>query len=559
MGHLARAKAIRKATFGAGAVFGTLTLAPTAPLADQAGSSFWVPGSYASWSATLGQPGFSFTDDYTHSNTTASTDVARALALRIGLLDPAVAVQFSGASRSFGDTSSANLGYVFATPVLGGQAAINLATVYGRASGTLDATLIATTGSLSASRSFALNSEVTAFGDVFPSATLKWNQGINSFMTYVTGDIPVGAYNARSLANIGNGFGAVDTGGGYTYFNDKTGLEFSAVAGFTYNFINPSTHYQNGIDFHADLGTSKMLSEHVFAGAVGYIYDQVTGDRGSSAVLGAFESRVFGIGPQIGFMFPVGNMAGYLNLKAYYEFGAHDRPAGWNSWLTFSITPPEPGAAAATTPNALKQMAVKAATPTATYNWNGFYIGANLGGVRASGTLSDSLNGGIVSASRSGFVGGGQLGYNHQIGNVVLGAEWLFDGTALKVSGPTGPFLAGANTNGISTLAARLGWASGDWLGYGKAGGGLAGNQETLTNPVFGIQEFGFRTSVGWTLGAGIEYAFAPNWTTKVEYDHLGLNSVSFSSTQIVLNADRLRLDRQFNMLTAGLNYKLSP
>jgi hypothetical protein len=61
-------------------------------------------------------------------------------------------------------------------------------------------------------------------------------------MTYVTGGIPVGAYDPAGLSNIGNGHGAIDGGGGYTYFNSATGREISGVAGFTYNLKNPLTH-----------------------------------------------------------------------------------------------------------------------------------------------------------------------------------------------------------------------------------------------------------------------------------------------------------------------------
>jgi hypothetical protein len=48
---------------------------------------------------------------------------------------------------------------------------------------------------------------------------------------------------------------------------------------------------------------------------------------------------VLGVGPQMGFLFPVGDMQGYLNLKGYGEFASENRPAGWNTWLTFSISP----------------------------------------------------------------------------------------------------------------------------------------------------------------------------------------------------------------------------
>jgi hypothetical protein len=117
------------------------------------------------------------------------------------------------------------------------------------------------------------------------------------------------------------------------------------VAGFTYNLINTSTNYQNGIDFHLDWGASQFLSKQVLVGAVGYVYDQVTGDSGSGDHVGSFESRVVGIGPQIGYIFPLGDMQGYLNLKGYREFDASDRPSGFNVWLTFVISQAAPTAA----------------------------------------------------------------------------------------------------------------------------------------------------------------------------------------------------------------------
>ena len=66
-------------------------------------------------------------------------------------------------------------------------------------------------------------------------------------MTYVTGDIPVGAYDPSRLSNIGIGHGALDAGGGYTYFNPQTGHEFSGVLGFTYNFTNQSPNIRTAL------------------------------------------------------------------------------------------------------------------------------------------------------------------------------------------------------------------------------------------------------------------------------------------------------------------------
>jgi hypothetical protein len=82
-------------------------------------------------------------------------------------------------------------------------------------------------------RSDSITSTAWGFGDVIPQASLRWNNGVHNVMTYITGDIPVGAYDSTRLSNIGIGHGALDAGAGYTYFNPQTGHEFSAVLGFT--------------------------------------------------------------------------------------------------------------------------------------------------------------------------------------------------------------------------------------------------------------------------------------------------------------------------------------
>jgi hypothetical protein len=80
-------------------------------------------------------------------------------------------------------------------------------------------------------------------------------------------------------------------------------------------------------------------------GVVGYFYEQITPDQGAAPILGAFESRVAGVGPQVGYLFPVGGLQGYVNLKAYWEFAAQNRPEGWNAWVTFALSPTAPAAA----------------------------------------------------------------------------------------------------------------------------------------------------------------------------------------------------------------------
>src|SRR5258708_8577596 len=167
-------------------------------------------------------------------------------------------------------------------------------------------------------------------------------------MVYGTGDGPVGEYDRARLANLGIGHGAIDAGAGYTYLNPATGDELSGVAGFTYNFRNPDTQYRSGIDFHFDWGASHYLTKQLFVGIAGYAYQQITDDSGQNPILGGFRSRVFGVGPQIGYSFPVGDQQGSLILSGYSEFGAANRPSGWNTWLTFTISPSAPAAIAPT-------------------------------------------------------------------------------------------------------------------------------------------------------------------------------------------------------------------
>ena len=161
-------------------------------------------------------------------------------------------------------------------------------------------------------------------------------------MAYVTGNIPVGDYDPMRLSNIGLGHAAIDAGGAYTYLNPTTGNEFSGVAGFTYNYKNPDTQYRSGIDFHFDWGASRFLTKQFFVGVAGYAYQQITDDSGQNPILGGFRSRVLGVGPQIGYTFPVGNMQGSLGLRAYGEFDAANHAPGWNTWLTFVISPTTP-------------------------------------------------------------------------------------------------------------------------------------------------------------------------------------------------------------------------
>jgi len=316
--------------------------------ADESGISFWLPGQFGSLAAAPATPGWALGAVYYHTTLAASGSVAAAREIQVGRFPATVNVNLNASLNAQADLMLFAPSYTFATPVLGGQLAVGITTIVGRSSADINGTLTATAGPLTTTRMGSIGDSVTSAGDLYPIVSLKWHDGVNNYMAYVTGDIPVGDYDPSRLANLGIGHGAIDSGGGYTYFNPVTGYEFSGVAGFTYNFVNPDTQYRSGVDFHFDWGASKFLSKQLFVGLVGYAYEQVTNDSGQNPVLGGFQSRVLGAGPQIGYLFPVGNMQGYLNLKAYGEFDASNRPSGWNAWLTFSISQAAPTAVAPT-------------------------------------------------------------------------------------------------------------------------------------------------------------------------------------------------------------------
>jgi hypothetical protein len=285
---------------------------------DEGGVSFWLPGQFASLAAPPPPPGF-----YLESNSYGWSGSAEGnQSFDIGLN---VVARVQGSL--YGELLSAV--YVPETPILGGRLSLGLTGIYANAN---------VTGDISAGRvSVSRTDNLHAFGDLYPIASLHWNDGLNNWMVYATGDIPVGAYSPTRLANVGIGHGAFDGGGAYTYLDPTSGHEFSVTAGFTGNFENGDTNYQNGVDFHLDWAASQFLSKQIYAGVAGYWYQQVSADSGAGARLGSFESRVASVGPQFGYLFSLGGQQASLNARVYWEFDAARRLGGTDGFLTLGI------------------------------------------------------------------------------------------------------------------------------------------------------------------------------------------------------------------------------
>jgi outer membrane immunogenic protein len=153
--------------------------------------------------------------------------------------------------------------------------------------------------------------------------------------------------------------------------------------------------------------------------------------------------------------------------------------------------------------------------PPAVYNWTGFYAGLNLG--YEWGKVTNS------SINPSGIAGGGQIGYNWQIGQFVFGAE-----ADIQASAADDTFASYKFSNPwFGTVRGRAGYAINNVLLYGTLG--LAyGN---LDAQLGSLEEN--KTLVGWTGGLGMEVGFTPNWSAKVEYLYMDLGSRAYTITGV--------------------------
>jgi outer membrane immunogenic protein len=200
------------------------------------------------------------------------------------------------------------------------------------------------------------------------------------------------------------------------------------------------------------------------------------------------------------------------------------------------------------------------APPLPVFSWNGFYIGANIGGAWSHTTVNDVVTGLSFGTDSSGFIGGGQVGFNYQMNNFVFGVEGDIDATSISKTGPglvtgIGTLQATAKTDWVATLAGRLGFAFDRWMVYVKGGGAWVQNSATLTNLTTGAAVSGSNTSSGWVLGVGAEWAFAGPWSAKIEYDHVEFDRWSVAAP-VIAAGDTFNVNRNIDMVKFGINYR---
>jgi outer membrane immunogenic protein len=216
----------------------------------------------------------------------------------------------------------------------------------------------------------------------------------------------------------------------------------------------------------------------------------------------------------------------------------------------------------------------------APWSWTGFYLGGNVGYSwgNQSATVTD-LSGDPLASSGSnlnGVIGGGQIGYNYQINSIVLGIEADIQGSGQKGDGSFGlpgspcgpnviacfptPATLGDDTDKLAwfgTVRGRLGYAAGRLLPY-VTGGWAYGNGTVSGTTTTGSTATTYSSSTnyteGWTVGGGLEWAFADHWSAKFEYLY-----IDFGNGPIVPISPTLNLTTGHmtdNIGRVGVNYR---
>jgi outer membrane immunogenic protein len=215
--------------------------------------------------------------------------------------------------------------------------------------------------------------------------------------------------------------------------------------------------------------------------------------------------------------------------------------------------------------------------PAAVFSWTGFYVGINGGdgwGTSSSNSTfslgGTSFNLPIASQGISGWLGGFQAGYNWQTGVIVFGVEGDFD--LADIEGNTAclvVFNCNAKQDWVADVTARLGVTPFDrLLMYVKGGVAWAddtfsfGNSFTTGGTTVALNASASETRVGGIMGMGMEYAFMPHWSAKIEYNFIdfGTDTSGFPLTTTPAVAGLPTIQTQIkqteSLMKAGLNYR---
>ena len=202
--------------------------------------------------------------------------------------------------------------------------------------------------------------------------------------------------------------------------------------------------------------------------------------------------------------------------------------------------------------------------PPPVFSWTGCYIGANIGGGWAkksatdvSGFVTGIPGADLGSHTASGVLGGGQIGCDYQAGIWVFGVQGMFEGSGMEGTNtqPSGLLVNNTSIPWLATVTGRVGLtAAPRVLIYAKGGGAWVRDDFSLTAGGTTVASAS-TTPSGWTVGGGVEWAFAGNWSAFAEYNYLdfGTSGVTFTSAAGSFPID---IKQDINSFMVGLNYR---
>jgi outer membrane immunogenic protein len=179
-------------------------------------------------------------------------------------------------------------------------------------------------------------------------------------------------------------------------------------------------------------------------------------------------------------------------------------------------------------------------------------VGPLAGGSAGKATIDAlaTLPGQDISISTQGFVGGGQIGYNYQTGNWVLGAEADLSAGNLRGNHSIGELGIETKIDWFGTVRGRGGYASGGVLAYGTAG--IAAGDVLIEYSLAGLSVSDQALQFGWTVGGGLEMKLTEVTSVKAEFKHIDLGVQTFLEAA----GYDARLSTQFEIGVIGLNYR---
>jgi outer membrane immunogenic protein len=211
--------------------------------------------------------------------------------------------------------------------------------------------------------------------------------------------------------------------------------------------------------------------------------------------------------------------------------------------------------------------------PAPIFTWTGIYIGGQVGYAwgKTNTTLGDNFGDFISfnSPTIDGVIGGAHVGYNLQLSQFVIGLEGSVDGSSLKRTVNSNPFIGGVlvvpttltgNLGVQGSIRGRLGYAWDRVLIYATGGVAFAGVNGSIYTP-FGYDSFS-NTRVGWTVGGGLEYAITNNWSVRAEYRYsqFGTSNIyannSFALPGLAAVGAYGRRKLEENQVQVGFSYK---